>query len=75
MNGWRATGFDILPDALDRARDLARRHGVAVETRELDLEAALPPMPAALDLITFFNFLHRPLWLVSGRDVDGRKSE
>lgn len=62
MSGWDATGMDILPDALQRARELAARNGVQIATRAIDLEGEMPPMSESFDLITVFNFLHRPLW-------------
>jgi SAM-dependent methyltransferase len=53
---------DILPDALDRAADLARRNGVAIQTQPMDVESS-PSLPiGAFDLVTVFRFLHRPLF-------------
>jgi SAM-dependent methyltransferase len=61
LAGYAVEAIDILPDALERARDLARRSGVHVETIQQDLEAA-PVLPAArYDLVSVFRFLHRPL--------------
>lgn len=52
---------DLLPDALDRAADLARRSGVALSAAVHDLEAEPRLPPAAFDLVACFHFLHRPL--------------
>ena len=61
LAGYAVEAIDILPDALERARDLARRSGVHVETIQQDLEAS-PVLPAArYDLVSVFRFLHRPL--------------
>jgi tellurite methyltransferase len=60
LAGWEVDALDVLPDALDRARDLARRSGVNINTvpRDLRQPDALPA--AAYDLVTVFRFLHRP---------------
>lgn len=61
MEGFAVEAWDILPDALERCRDLARRCGVAVATVCRDVEAD-PAIPAeSYDLICCFSFLHRPL--------------
>jgi tellurite methyltransferase len=78
--GWSVTGVDVLPDALDRARDLARRCATAIEPidwRQVDLEqGGEPPMPeSCFDLIVGFRYLYRPLfahfaaWLKPGGSV------
>lgn len=61
--GWRVVGMDVLPDALGRAEDLARRHGVAsrVEWRCVDLESDEFAVDGVFDLVTCFRYLHRPL--------------
>lgn len=61
MEGLTVEGWDILPDALERCADLARRNGVAVGVRRIDLEAAPPLQPNSFDLACCFSFLHRPL--------------
>ncbi len=53
-------GCDVLPDALQRCRDLARRNGVTVETRQADLRH-WRPAASSYDLVSCFRFLHRPL--------------
>jgi tellurite methyltransferase len=60
LEGWHVEGVDLLPDALLRAEDLARRSGAAIVTRPADLRQpdALPE--EAYDLVTVFRFLHRP---------------
>lgn len=62
MQGFEVEAVDRAPEALERARDLAARHGVTIGTRVQDLEAR----DAALErgryaLVTVFRFLHRPL--------------
>jgi len=53
--------IDILPDALERAADLARRIGVPLKVRCADLEAGASLNVNCCDLALVFNFLHRPL--------------
>jgi tellurite methyltransferase len=63
QHGFVVEGWDHAPEALERARDLARRHGVTVHTELCDLEQAeLPPPARPFDLIVCFRFLHRPLF-------------
>ncbi|MGD8450558.1 MAG: class I SAM-dependent methyltransferase [Phycisphaerae bacterium] len=62
--GWQVTGVDVLPDALTRARDLARRCAAACGPLEwlcADLETAPPTFAAEFDLIVMLRYLHRPL--------------
>jgi len=61
--GLTVTAVDVLPDALSRAEDLARRNGVKITTRCHDLEKsdALPEGSKA-DVVTVFRYLHRPLF-------------
>lgn len=59
IRGFTASGCDILPDALDRCRDLARRHRVHVETFEVDLRH-WRPAAEQYDLVCCFRFLHQP---------------
>lgn len=62
LHDYDVLAVDILPDALDRAADLARRNGVAIQTQAMDIEAS-PSFPAgAFDLVIVFRFLHRPLF-------------
>ena len=61
MQGFDVDAFDILPDALDRCRDLARRNGVTVNTDVRDVENAPNLGDGVYDLICVFNFLYRPL--------------
>lgn len=61
MHGFEVDAFDILPDALDRCRDLARRNGVTVNTDVRDVERDPNLGRGAYDLICVFNFLYRPL--------------
>lgn len=69
LAGFSVTGWDVLPDALDRCRQTARRCGTLVRTECRDVERE--PMSRAVstsdmnasqfDLICCFNYLHRPL--------------
>jgi SAM-dependent methyltransferase/rhodanese-related sulfurtransferase len=69
MCGYEVEAIDILPDALERARDLARRHGVNLTTIEQDLRRA-PALPTGrYDLVVVMRFLHRPLMAGIGRSV------
>jgi len=61
LAGFAVDAFDILPDAIDRCRDLARRNGVAVNAMVRDVERDLDLGRDCYDLICVFNFLHRPL--------------
>jgi SAM-dependent methyltransferase len=63
QRGFAVEGWDHASEALERARDLARRHGVTVRTEIRDLEQPdLPPPTQLFDLIVCFRFLHRPLF-------------
>jgi tellurite methyltransferase len=62
-HGFEVEARDRAPEALERARDLARRAGVALRTVVCDLEwAGLPPPGRTFDLVVCFRFLHRPLF-------------
>jgi tellurite methyltransferase len=71
-DGWDVTGVDVLPDALERARDLASRYvGGArpISFMQIDLEAdslGVEELTGGgsdrrFELITMFRYLHRPL--------------
>jgi len=63
LHGFAVEAWDHDPDALARCATLARRSGVALETRERDLEADDPGIPEGVfALVTCFRFLHRPLF-------------
>jgi SAM-dependent methyltransferase len=63
LEGWEAQGWDADGSALDRARELASRHGVSAGFELVDLEGAPPPEPSPpLDLIVVVRYLHRPLF-------------
>lgn len=69
MQGYNMLAVDVLPDALDRAADLARRNGVTITTAVMDIESG-PTLPSgSFDLVTVFRFLHRPLWPLLRRAV------
>ncbi|RME76562.1 MAG: class I SAM-dependent methyltransferase, partial [Planctomycetota bacterium] len=59
--GLHVEAVDRLPDALERAGDLAARCGVtlSLQRRDLERDSALPQ--GRYDLVTCFCFLHRPL--------------
>lgn len=67
--GMRVLAVDILPDALERARDLARREGVALETRRMDLERDPFPEGERWDLVLVVNYLQRSLFEAIRRAV------
>ncbi len=67
--GWRVVAADVLPDALDRGRDLQRRYAPQappIDWRRADLESpagcgAAVGSGERFDLITVFRFLDRTL--------------
>jgi SAM-dependent methyltransferase len=76
--GWNVTAVDILPDALDRGRELARRCAAAIQPIrwvQADLEGGQVKLAQRFDLITMIRYLHRPLfptlseWLNPGGSV------
>ncbi len=63
LQGFAVEAWDHDLDALARARDLARRCGVALRATRVDLESApLPPPDPPFDVVLCFRFLHRPLF-------------
>ena len=58
--GLEAEAWDYAPAALERVAARARERGLAVTTRERDVEAC-PPEPESFDVIVVAHFLHRPL--------------
>ena len=75
---WDVTGVDVLPDALERGRELAGRYTSAlrpIRWLQHDLEADPLTLDRRFDLITIFRYLHRPLlarlgeWLKPGGSV------
>lgn len=61
INGFHVEAWDILPDALALADDLARRSGANIHTLQRDVEREGAIDENAYDLVCCFNFLHRPL--------------
>ncbi len=61
LHGLDVEAWDILPDALERCRELADRNGARVRTTMRDLEAVGAIESGSFDLVSCFNFLHRPL--------------
>lgn len=62
MRGYEVDAIDILPDALQRAEDLAHRCGVQVHALRQDLERQPHLGRSCYDLVTVFRFLHRALF-------------
>jgi len=60
--GFAVEARDHAPEALERARALADREGVALRTVACDLERPELPDPGRFDLVVCFRFLHRPLF-------------
>lgn len=63
--GWHVTGVDVLPDAVERAADLARRCAAAIapvawQCADAQDPAFVPP-GGAFDLVVMLRYLHRPL--------------
>ena len=56
--GWRVTAVDFSQVALERARGLAARRGVAIDVRSEDVRAWAPPR-GAFDLVALL-YLHLP---------------
>ena len=60
--GFEVEAWDVAPEALDNARDMAARAGVHIETVITDLEKKSVEIPSArYALAVCFRFLHRPL--------------
>jgi SAM-dependent methyltransferase len=60
--GWSVLAVDVLPDAIERGRDLAARYLDAPERIEWSVADIRRESPSgAFDLVTMFAFLHRPL--------------
>ncbi len=63
LNGHRVEGWDADEWSLAAADRLARRHGVALTTQQVDLEAPDATLPdSAFDVVVCFRFLQRPLF-------------
>jgi tellurite methyltransferase len=62
LNGFEVEARDRDPEALSRARSLAERHGVRLDTIVTDLERGEVSMPPSrYALVVCFRYLHRPL--------------
>ncbi|MBN2562518.1 MAG: methyltransferase domain-containing protein [Phycisphaerae bacterium] len=61
LSGFDTEAWDVLPDALAMCAGLAGRHGVTVATCVRDVEANPVIEGGRYDLVSCFNFLHRPL--------------
>ena len=62
LRGFDVEAIDVLPDALSRAEDLARRSGVSIRTRVQDLQRQ-PALPREqYHLLVVFRFLQRSLF-------------
>jgi SAM-dependent methyltransferase len=60
--GWRIEGWDVLPDALQRFKDLAARHGVPAAAREVDLTTCAAPPEPTHDVVCVSHYLERSLF-------------
>ena len=61
--GFEVHAVDRSREALEALRDAARRRGLTVAGREVDLEAETVDLgEAAYDAVVVFRFLHRPLF-------------
>ena len=71
LAGFEVEAWDHDAPALERAGDLARRHGVSIRTVLADLETAEPPAleAGAFALVVCFRYLHRPLFSMLERSV------
>lgn len=65
MRGFDVECLDRAPEALERASALARRHGVTLRTRVVDLERDALPDVGEAQVVMVFRFLQRALfpWL------------
>lgn len=62
LHGYQVEAWDEDREVLERACDLAERHGVRIDTQVRDLERRHPEVPpAAYQVVMTFRFLHRPL--------------
>ena len=59
--GYETEGVDISRKEVDAAFELARKSGVELKARILDLEDAVHFDEASYDVMICFNYLHRPL--------------
>ena len=59
--GYDTEGIDISREAVNGALELARRAGVHLKARVLDLEGEVNLEREGYDLVICFNYLHRPL--------------
>ncbi|HEX4793736.1 MAG TPA: methyltransferase domain-containing protein [Humisphaera sp.] len=62
MAGYDVEAIDLLPDALAKASDLARRCGVSITTHVADLERDVTLPDRKYDLIVIFRYLQRSLF-------------
>lgn len=61
LSGMAVEAWDVLPDAVRLCTGLAERNGVSIRASCRDVEKDAAIEPHRYDLITCFNFLHRPL--------------
>jgi len=70
LGGLRVEGWDILPEALQRADCLAAACGAKLTTRLVDIEAEGTVLrPTSFDVVACFHYLHRPLMLQIKRAI------
>ncbi len=61
LQGYRVRGEDILPEAVAKAKELARRNGVSIEAKVGDLTRPQALAPESCEGIIVFNYLDRGL--------------
>lgn len=63
LHGYQVEAWDHDRGVLERASDMAARHGVTIATQVRDLEIRDPRLPVGVhDIVMVFRFLHRPLF-------------
>jgi tellurite methyltransferase len=62
LQGYQVEAIDVLPDALAKATDLARRCGVTLTTRVVDLERDQQLPRERYDPVVVFRYLQRSLF-------------
>ncbi len=69
---WRVTAADLLPDALEKARDLQARYAPETNIDWLQIDLERQQLEGKYDLVTMFAYLNRPIlqgidkWLNTG---------
>jgi rhodanese-related sulfurtransferase len=69
LSGYEVEAVDVLPDALERAADLARRSGVRLTVTRQNLRRDTELPAQRYGLVTVFRFVHRLLLPAVGQSV------